>query len=158
VLVGGLLDLLLARRPFRSALERERCFWGLVLAGALVLSCAVGQARNVKEGRYSRVERRAAASLTPSDRLYTDSRTSSVLEFFWGYPSSVATADVEGLASADVAGDVYVLVNRDRLAFLSDAYGYQLPEFYSSAPASWRRLWEVDRGTLYRVEGSRTVP
>lgn len=156
LLVGGFLSTLLAGSvQGRETVGSERRFWAMTLATALCAACLVSTVENVLAGKKSRPERLAASRLSPSDRLYTDRRTLRVLEFFWSFPKQAYGHDFQGLTAQDIPEGAYVLVNRDKLRFLSNSYDYVIPNFCSEVPAEWTVVDKSDSAVLYRTPGGR---
>ena len=153
VLSAGLLDALLpVRRPRPGSLESERSLWAAVVLIVLLLTSVRGLYWASFRTPESPVERVVYRHLSPRDTVYTDSRTASVLPFFWKYPEKSHFVNFEGMATAEVPSGVYVLVNRHRMDFLASTYGVRPPEFYASPPAHWREKWKAPDATLYWVE------
>lgn len=162
-LTAGFIDMLFGNAPpgangsSQSELARERRFWGVVMAAGVALTCATGLYRNVRLGIGSPVERSIASVISPQDRVYTDSRTAVVLNFFWHYPASALTSDFEHLRADQVSPDSYVLINRNRVETLNAFYGYAPPEFYASPPHDWEMRWQGVRAELYRTSSARSA-
>jgi 4-amino-4-deoxy-L-arabinose transferase-like glycosyltransferase len=156
LLSAGLLTTLLAgaRRGFGHA-AAERRFWVLIIAAGLCGACCICTGENILSGRKSEPERLAAARLSPSDRLYTDRRTLRVLEFFWSFPKQAYGHDFQGLTAHDIPDGSYVLINRDKLRFLSNNYGYAIPSFCSETPLGWTVVSKTRGAVLYRTPGGR---
>lgn len=152
ILTAGLIDVLI---PFRGSMKqeiaRERFFWGSIVAIVIVSMCLLGLYGNFRAGVLSKGERAISHMLVPSDPIYTDLRTASVLEFFWKYPKKTRVWDFEGMETNDVPTGVYVLINRNRLDSLNSAYGYVLPKFYENIPNHWLLRWNENRTELYWV-------
>lgn len=153
VLTASLLDSLLPHNLEVSAspLDRERGFWGLVVATGLALTMVGGNLWTAAKSPQSPVERAVARQLSPSDVLYTDSRTASVLRFFWKYPERDGLASFEGRRLSEIPAGAYVLINRPRMEFLRSVYGVSPPEFYQAVPSQWRLQWRANGGELYQV-------
>jgi len=156
LLSAGLLSTLLAgvRQDFGYA-AAERRFWTLMIATGLCGACCISTGENILSGRKSEPERLAAARLSPSDRLYTDRRTLRVLEFFWSFPKQAYGHDFQGLTAQDIPDGSYVLINRDKLRFLSNNYDYTIPSFCSETPAGWSVVSKSRGAVLYRTPGGR---
>lgn len=152
ILTAGFIDVLAGRgSALQDELERERRFWGAVLSVGVLFMCLWGIYGNVKGGVRSPVERRVARMLSPSDPVYTDRRTVSVLKFFWKYPNVIRTVDFERMRNVQVPRNVYILINHDRGDFLNRGYGYVLPEFYEHPPKEWLVKWKGHRAELFWV-------
>src|SRR5207249_2489545 len=132
----------------QGELSQERRFWGVVMAAGVALTCATGLYRNVRLGIGSPVERSIATVISPADPVSTDSRTATVLNFFWHYPAVARTSDFEKLRADQVTPDSYVLINRNRVETLSAFYGYVPPEFYAIPPRDWELKWQGVRAEL----------
>lgn len=156
LLSAGLLTTLLAgaRHGFEHV-AAERRFWSLIIAAGLCGACCLSTGENILAGRKSEPERMAAARLSPSDRLYTDRRTLRVLEFFWSFPKQAYGHDFQGLTAQDIPDGSYVLINRDKLRFLSNNYDYVIPSFCSETPAEWSVVTKSRGAVLYRTPGGR---
>jgi hypothetical protein len=156
LLSAGLLTTLLegTRYDFAYAVA-ERRFWTLVIAAGLCGACCLSTGENILAGRKSEPERLAAARLSPSDRLYTDRRTLRVLEFFWSFPKQAYGHDFQGLTAQDIPDGSYVLINRDKLRFLSNNYDYAIPSFCSETPSGWTVVSKTRGAVLYRTPGGR---
>jgi hypothetical protein len=153
VLTASLLDSLLPQHVLLNAtpLDRERGFWGLVVATGLALTIVGGNLWTAAGSPQSAVERAVARQLSPSDVLYTDSRTASVLRFYWKYPERDGLASFEGRGPSEIPAGAYVLINRPRMEFLRSVYGNSPPEFYQTVPSRWRLRWRGNGGELYQV-------
>lgn len=143
------------REPVAAPASRRSNSLGIaaaaVLAAFVVSMCIWGIARNHSGGVGSVLERQMAHVVSPDDRVFTDSRTASVLKLFWGFPDSAGTVDFEGSSADQIASDSYVLVNENRLTWLGKAFGYDAPAFYGKPPAAWRIEKSTDGGRLYYV-------
>ena len=141
---------------FRSSESVEKSQYGLnfmrifVIILIFVLSCN-GFWRNFLDGPQSRLEAGSSKIAGPADLVYTDNRTMVGMEFFWGYPDEANIRDFQGMGADEIPGGSYVLINRSRLSFLSEFYGYQLPEFYETVPDGWIKEFENRDGELYFV-------
>jgi 4-amino-4-deoxy-L-arabinose transferase-like glycosyltransferase len=152
VLTAGLINLLIPSRcSVKKEIDRERLFWGGALAACIIFICLFDVYGNIRTGIGSPVERRISHMLGPGDPIYTDSRTASVLNFFWKYPKEARTRDFEGMGINDVPRGVYVLINRNRIEFLNSLYGNGLPKFYENIPNDWLLKWGGNRAELYWV-------
>jgi 4-amino-4-deoxy-L-arabinose transferase-like glycosyltransferase len=150
-LTAGLIDVLLGPEGTSSSeVGRERRFWGAVVAAAVVLACCGGIYHDLRAGPGSPVERELASRLSPADPIETDSRTASVLRFFWRYPATTNLHDFEHLREDEVPPGSLVLLNRMREDALRQDYGYDLPDFYARPPRSWVLEWSGSGAELYR--------
>jgi hypothetical protein len=148
LLVAALLDTLL--RPV-DATERkpvERLFWGATLGVIVLLGCAHGLYRDLKEKDVSYVERSIARIVPQAAPLYTDARSAWLLRFFRSYPAQSAVVDFAGMEARDIPPGSYVLVNPARVAIVLH-YGYRPPAFLASPPVTWERRWENGPARLY---------
>ncbi len=155
LLTAGLISFLFSgRRTIANELFRERAFWGGVLTVCILSICSLKICQDIfilNDG--SPGERAAAQLLSPSDRVYTDSRTREILSFFWGFPPKTEICDFAGMKRADIPAGSYVLVNRRRVSRIHESYGYVLPEFYESIPPEWIAKWRGHQAELYITPG-----
>jgi hypothetical protein len=152
IVIGVAIDQLLARRLARPrpGIGSHGAAWLLVS----MIACAPGLIGPLLRGPESQVERRLTRRVSPGAGLFTDARTASVLDFFWGYPTDSATRDFEGATRDAILPGSLVLIHRGRAQFLHDAYGYHLPEFFAGVPDDWTLEWSHGPGALYRVPES----
>jgi len=165
VLTGGFITKLLAVKSTTTSQEgsKERFFWGMVIA-CLVASTSLYLAfRQIKDTSTSRTIyeiRRLSGIIKPTDKVYTDPLSRKALEFFWKYPKETKTIDFEGMRADQVEPNSFVLTDKFRLdwlkvnvsMWLTKDYGYHEPEFVSKPPESWKRVWQNQHATLYKVE------
>ena len=151
ILNAGVLSLLLrSRRPY--------FFLATLLSILRALPCLAGVAvLKVKRGIRSPVERELARTLSPRDRIFTDSRTLEAMQFFWAYPEDHRMSDFEGMVASDVPRDSYILFNPDREKFLEQIHGYRSPSVSGLVPAGWELRWEGHNASLYHsvIDGER---
>lgn len=143
ILNAGVLSLLLrSRRPYY--------FLAILLSMLLALPCLAGVAvLKVKRGIRSPVERELARTLSPRDRIFTDSRTLEAMQFFWAYPEEHRMLDFEGMGTGDIPPDSYILFNPDREKFLERIHGYRSPSVSGLVPAGWELRWEGHNASLH---------
>jgi hypothetical protein len=133
--------------PGRSPLRRAAA----AILGVAVLLCIVGNGRNMRLGRKNSVERELARRLSPGTRLYSDRRTIRVLRFFWGWPAVSNSHDFRGLDAPAIPAGSLVLVNPEKLHFLTETYGYDVPLLREPVPPGWQ-VTHLSRGAvLYRT-------
>jgi len=146
-------------------LERERLFWGMVLAVALILIAGYQTVNTIRYAMYPKgwaPEARIISNvLKPSDRVYADILSVKALEFFWGYPEEVGTIDFEDMKlSHEVSNGSFVFVHPVALEWLETNAGmwvgkgpvYNKPNFVANRPSSWKLVWEKNNARLYHVE------
>jgi hypothetical protein len=164
VLTAGLLVRLWERDgELDPALARERRFWGTLVAAALVV---VGTNVTVAELRdRGRVQpmyelRDLSRRVTPQDVVYADPLSRKGLEFYWKYPASTKLTDFEGLDASAIQPGSYVVVDTNRLQWLSvnvsmwltKPYGYHAPSFAKQRPPAWKPVWRNAYSALYKVD------
>jgi hypothetical protein len=141
--------------------NKERCFWGMVLASFLVV---VGGASFYWQERapikWTSEVRALRNVVTPSSPLYSDTLTLRGLEFFAGYPPHTAWVDFDAInALEEIRPGSFVMVNRRYLEWLnrnkgmwlSKSSGYKNHEFYEHPPSSWKRILENGNAVLFEV-------
>ena len=164
VVVSGFLATLFfdASTGHDLAARRERQFWGMLLAVALLLVSAEKNYSNRKfSPGWASAVRTLGTSLRPSDRLYTDALSIRGLEFFWKYPPRMNVVNFEDMNAASPlrAGD-YVLINETYLDWLVTMAGwwptkgttYEKPVIVKQPPATWETVWKSGNATLFRVK------
>jgi len=164
VLTGGLIVRLMARAPEepRQAVS-ERVFWGAVVAtGVIAVTGFVTfrEARNLSTIQPMYETRKAAAMIPPGETIYTDPLSRKALEFYWRYAADRTIKDFEGADQSAIVPGSYVLVDKNRLAWLdvnvsmwlTKDYGYHEPAFSDAAPSGWDVRWRNQYATLYRVK------
>ena len=152
ILASGLLAILFkdAGQDNRE-FSRKRIFWGAALAALLLLQCLLPYRGMVQAGMHSQTERVISQILTPTGPLYTDSRTSWVLDYFWHYNKATHTHDFTGMLAKDIPAGSFVLINKERVEFLKSLYNYVPPQFYTAPPKSWINKWHSDSADLYQT-------
>lgn len=153
LLTAGFVTFLFSRSQ-PSGVQRERIFWGAVLAAGILAASCLGVVRYAKEGINSSVQRSIANIIGPQDTIYSDSQTPSVIKFLWGYPKATHFCDFRGLETAQVPNGVYVLIDRKQASFVSAHYGDALPDFFDRVPNSWSVRWSGRGAALYFVDGA----
>ena len=165
VLTAGFLTKLIAadHQAAPATTHGERFFWGMVMA-CLVASTSLyfgfRQVRDVSTRRPIYEIRDVAAMVKSSERVYSDPLSSKALEFLWGYPQGMRIVNYEGMRAEDIEPNSFVLVDKVRLdwlkvnvsMWLTKDYGYHEPEFASRPPESWKKVWQNDHASLYRVD------
>jgi hypothetical protein len=165
VLTAGFLTKLIAtdHQVTPQTIYGERFFWGVVMA-CLVASTSLyfcfREVRSVPELRAIYEIRELAAVVNSSERVYTDPLSSKALEFFWSYPPETRIVNFEGMRAEEIEPDSFVLVDKYRLdwlkvnvsMWLTKDYGYHEPEFAGHPPESWKKVWQNDHASLYRVD------
>lgn len=150
LLTAGLIDVLITSRgSWRQEINHERSFWGMVIVIVVIFICLSGIYRNFGLGIPT--ERAISRMLAPKDIIYTDSRTASILRFFWKYPQKNGISDFECMAIEDIPKGAYVLINRGIADSLNSNYGYMLPKFYTDLPNHWVLKWSSGQAELYWV-------
>jgi len=150
VLAGGWLAALLAgSQPAQLPAARARQFAGIALGALFLLTSARYYRGMLKIGPGSQTERAVCRLVSPSDPLYTDSRTRSVLEFFWRYKPATNGHDFAAMRAAEIPSGSFVLINRERIEFLKRFHSYEPPQFYTQVPAAWGQKWHSDGAGLY---------
>jgi 4-amino-4-deoxy-L-arabinose transferase-like glycosyltransferase len=104
----------------------------------------------VKErARGSYTERAISAYFNgkPDKPIYTDSRTTAVLEYYFGYRNLDLLRNFEGVHLESVRAS-YVVVNLPRLRFLNKYYGKLFDPILFKPPPTWKRvaIFSPDRG------------
>lgn len=148
LLSAGFIDMLLIGPPDDEPV-RERRFWGHILILLVGLTCLHTFASNLALRVGSRVERQAVKILGPSDGVYTDPRTSAVMEFFWKYPGSHNLRDYTHIGADDIPAGSYILVNPDRLLFMQEWYGAKPHAFLDTVPRDWLLRASIGEAKLY---------
>jgi hypothetical protein len=144
--------------PVARDVGRERAFWGLCLAGGVILSLVSSLYWAWARGPESPVERVVYRRLSPHEVVLTDIRTARALFFFWKFPSnSMGLLKFEGMERQNVPEDAYVLINRWRIEHSRKAYGKVPPDFVDRPPKEWDLIWAGHGGELYRA-GRRLQP
>ncbi len=153
ILASGLLVVLFkGDGQDKRELNRERIFWGVSSAALLLIGCLAICYYTVQGGMNSQTERVVSRILAPADPLYTDSRTSRVLDFFWHYDKAAHAHDFTGMRAEDIPAGSFVLINKERVEFLRLVYSYKPPQFYTTPPKSWISKWHSDHADLYQIE------
>lgn len=152
ILVGSFLACLL-RGDGDSGKAAERRFWAVVL---LVGFCGVSiyGVRLLTKHRPENVERRVAAQVRDGDVIYSDGQTTSDIVFFRTgslVPANATTLPWEGVAEAELQEGAYVLVRKDRTAFLKKHYDYEIPDFAMKQPSTWQSVWSDGEAELFRI-------
>ncbi len=125
--------------------------WGYLILIGFTLVSIWTISRYSSTGKASPVERSVVRLISPSDKLYTDTRTAWVLEFFWKYPKSPNVHDYAGLDKSNITDSSYVLINRERADYIHTTYDYSLPKFYNDIPVNWLLKWHNATAELYFV-------
>jgi len=165
VLTGGFLEKLLAARvePTIRDLSSERFFWGMVIACLVAttsLYLTFRMIRGVPTLRPIYDIRHISGIVKPTDKIYTDPLSIKAFEFFWNFPQETKTVNYEGMRAEQVEPNGFVLADKFRLdwlkvnvsMWLTKDYGYHEPEFLTRPPRSWKRVWQNQYATLYKVE------
>jgi hypothetical protein len=152
LLVSGALATLWQSQVAKE-LMMERRFWGTLWVLAILLSCA----RGAKElgSRPEQIARDVLPKLDESAVVYTDFRTASVLVFLRTgklAPSNSTTIPYENIPLDSLKTGSLVLVNQDKLNFLTTSYRYKMPALLSNPPKTWKHIWEERNSILFRVE------
>jgi hypothetical protein len=165
VLASGLIGKLVFDRVETSQdeVQRERRFWGILVAIALILMAGyhIQSSLRFSRGAWASEVRSLGSIIKPSSPLYTDTLSIRGLEFVWGYPSGTEWTDFANIMSPDeIRSGSFVLVNKDYIdwlnknagMWLSPRTGYRKHEFYESPPPSWKKIWQNGNAQLYKVE------
>lgn len=164
VLTGGFTaKLIAAKKEGEFSGASERFFWGLVIAFMLISISLYSIFREIKDMSMVRPIyeiRKLSKLVKPTDRIYTDPLSMKALEFYWHYPKAMNLVNFDGMKTGEIAPDSFVLADRFRLdwlkinvsMWLTKDYGYHEPEFFSDPPKSWKKVWQNNHATLYRIE------
>ncbi len=165
VLAAGLIGKLLFQGDAASGDEvhRERRFWGVALAGALLLAGGyiLQAALRSSPMAWASEVRHLSTAIRPSSPLYTDTLSIRGLEFMHGYPGATKWIDFKELKSpGEIPPGSLVLVNKAYIEWLnrnggmwlSPRAGYQKHAFYEKPPASWKEIWRSENARMYKIE------
>jgi hypothetical protein len=165
VLSAGLIGKLLFQRDAGpdDAVRRERRFWGVALATALLLAGGyhLQSALRSSPSAWASEVRTLSSTIGPSTRLYTDTLSIRGFEFMRGYAGPAKWTDFADIASSDeIQPGSLVLVNRAYIEWLnrnggmwlSPRAGYRKHAFYEKVPSSWQEVWRNGNARMYRVE------
>ena len=165
ILVSGFVVKLMfgSADPVQSEVQRERRFWGSLLAVALfVMGGYLTQAAlKTRPSEWASEVRILASTIEPSSLLYTDTLSIRGLKFFSGYPKETKWTDFASTGSVDeIPRGSLVLVkkayidwlNKNAGMWLSPRSGYRKHDFYDNPPGSWKEIWRERNARLYRVE------
>lgn len=165
VLTGGFITKLLAvnKETTNQDASRERFFWGMVIVcfvASTSLYAAFRQIRGTSTSKMIYEIRQLSGIIRPTDKVYTDPLSAKALQFFWNYPKEMKTIDFEGMRADQVEPNSFVLTDKFRLdwlkvnvsMWLTKDYGYHEPQFLTQPPESWKRVWQNQHATLYKVE------
>ena len=150
MLVSGLLANLLEPNSATRDWQSRRSL-GMIMVVAIVLVSST-QFRSLTWGRTETVEREVAKILRPSDIVYTDYRTAGNLIFFRDgrlASASETTIPWETAKLEEAKSGTYILVNVNKINFLSKNYKYKAPAFVNYAQHSWKKVGGFGRATLY---------
>ena len=113
----------------------------------LILSSIFIVGRGQRRGSFTERAVSAYFSGRPDGPIYTDSRTASVLEYFFEYRNGEMLRNFDGVEWNSLDGS-YVLVNFPRLRFLWKYYGQRFHPIIFDPPPSWQRVavFGPDRG------------
>ena len=142
---------------------RERRFWGLLMAVALLLvgTYYVQGALRSSPSAWAAEVRGLGSIVTPSRPLYTDTLSIRGFQFFSGYPNKTMWTDFADIVSpSEIPSGSLVLVNKAYInwlnknggMWLSPRSGYAKHEFYENPPPSWTKIWHSGNAKLYRVD------
>jgi hypothetical protein len=151
LLVAGFLADHLGYEP-DSAVRRERAFLAWTLVAVFCVQNAT-EMRNVLGSRPEAVARAVADKLHKTDIVYTDFRTAYNLVFFrtGTLLPSTETRPYEHVASEAMEAEAYMLIDKQRTAFLNKAYYYRPPPFVGSPPETWRKVWADEHAILFQI-------
>jgi 4-amino-4-deoxy-L-arabinose transferase-like glycosyltransferase len=167
VLASGLIGKLIfggGQAPVDDV-QRERRFWGALVAGALLLTGGYHAQSAVRSpaSTWASEFRDLRSFVQPASLLYTDTLSRRGLGFYWGYPAETKWIDFADVDSADqirpgslvLINTAYVdWLNRNAGMWLSPSTGYRNHDFYQNPPDSWNRIWQKGTARLYLVGGS----
>ena len=138
----------------RKGLTGERFFWAGAMATLVCVVFLVQGIRGSTKTQCSPAERALAADLRdvpPQVPLYTDSRSASVLEFFFGYPAQPRARDFRAMKETELPPGSLVFFHPARADKLHSWYKYPLPSFYTSVPGTWKQVWAEEGAFLYQT-------
>jgi 4-amino-4-deoxy-L-arabinose transferase-like glycosyltransferase len=125
-----------------------------VVIGILALAFMIPATLEIiRQGAQSEAERLVSRIVPPSATLYTDPRSLTTLQFFYGYPVHFGMRDFSGKSGGEIPPGAYVLVNYERLAFLNRAYTYAVPEWAIRPPSPWKLRWKGSTAILLQIPG-----
>lgn len=128
--------------------------------GAVCAWATLMEVRDLRRTKPMYDVRQVASIVRATDTVYTDPLSRKALEFQWRYPAATGIRDFEGQGADAIAPGSFVLVDTNRLGWLSvnvsmwltKDYGYHAPAFAKNAPAAWKVAWRNPYATLYRVD------
>lgn len=145
-------------------ISKERYIWGIILAVIIAVTGSyytIGLVRGMPQIRAIYEIKAVANIVRHSDRLYTDPLVMKPMEFYWGYPEKMNFVNFEGMGVEEITSNSFVLIDHIRVDWLkinvgsfwlTNNYDYKGPEFLNDPPRHWKKVWQNEVATLYRVE------
>jgi hypothetical protein len=135
-------------------LAREKRFWATIILLFLLANNFTGllPAASV---RPQMLERAVSKYLDPRQMIFSDYRTAANLVFFRDGLLAKSSSHIqpwESTSLQDLPTGAYVLINSETLRFITTAYKYARPEYASSPPETWKKVYSTYGGDLYRVQ------